>query len=108
METFREAVLRLVTIVPKGKVVSYGQVAAAAGQPRAPRQVGAVLRSMSGEESQRVPWWRVINSQGYISIKGNWTATKEVQRELLLREGVAVSPELKIDLQTFGFSFKTF
>lgn len=102
---FREKVLGLVRSVPQGRVVSYGQVAAAAGSPRAARQVGGVLRGMKDEESKIVSWWRVINNQGIISIKGNWTATKEIQKELLMREGVEVSEEFVVDIHKYRFKF---
>ena len=102
---FRERVLELVRSVPYGHVVSYGQVTAAAGSPRAARQVGGVLRGMKDEEYQNIPWWRVINNQGIISIKGNWTATKELQKELLMKEGVEVSADFTVDINKYRFKF---
>jgi len=99
---FREKVIAFIKKVPKGKVVSYGQVAAAAGSPRAPRQVGTILRSLDPSDG-RVPWWRVINNQGVISIKGNWTATKEAQRDLLAKEGIKVSEDFKINIEMYRY-----
>lgn len=99
MDTFREKVLKYIQKIPKGKVVSYGQVAAAAGSPRAARQVGQVLRAL--DDVSTVPWWRVINSEGYLSIKGNWDATKETQKSLLEKEGIQVSEGFIVDLQTY-------
>ena len=78
MLNFKDKVLRYIKSIPKGKVVSYGQVAAACGSPRVARQVGGILRS--ADISTGIPWWRVVNNKGIISIKGNWTATKELQR----------------------------
>jgi len=92
-------VIKFISQVPAGKVVSYGQVAAVCGSPRAARQVGGILRGLDSET--KIPWWRVINSQGIISIKGNWTATKELQKELLIKDGVAVSHDFKIDINKY-------
>ncbi len=93
--------MEIISRVPKGRVVSYGQVAAASGSPRAARQVGGVLRSLSADDG--IPWWRVINNQGVISIKGNWTANKELQMVLLKKEGVKVSPDFKIDMKKYRY-----
>ncbi len=107
METFRQKVIFLIKKIPKGKVVSYGQVAAAVGSPRAARQVGGVLRGMDDSEYKAVPWWRVINNQGILSIKGNWTATKELQRSLLIKEGVEVTQNFTVDMQTYRYYYGT-
>ena len=50
------------------------------------------------------PWWRVLNNKGIISIKGNWTATKEVQRELLLAEGIRVSKKYALDIKKYRWN----
>lgn len=100
-KTFREAVLTFVQSIPKGKVVSYGQVAAACGHPRAARQVGGVLRALPHDT--KVPWWRVVNSQGYLSIRGNWTATKDLQKQLLEKEGVVLSEGYNLDMTKYRF-----
>ncbi len=99
MESFGKKVIDVVNAIPAGKVMSYGQVAAACGSPRAARQVGWVLRSLPADSN--VPWWRVVNNQGVISIKGNWTATKEIQAELLRAEKIEVSQDLKIDMDAY-------
>ena len=100
MLSFKEKVINFVKKIPSGKVVSYGQVAAAAGSPKAARQVGGILRSINAADG-KIPWWRVINNQGIISIKGNWTATKELQRDLLRREGVKVSGDFTLDIEKY-------
>jgi methylated-DNA-protein-cysteine methyltransferase-like protein len=99
---FKQRVLGYIAKVPKGKVVSYGQVAAAAGSPRAARQVGAILRGIDPIEGE-IPWWRVINNQGFISIKGNWTAGKEMQKSLLEKDGVKVSDSFTLDINKYRF-----
>ena len=102
MENFRTSVIAYIKKVPKGKVVSYGQVAAACGHPRAARQVGGILRA-ADVETEKIPWWRVVNNQGIISIKGSWTATKELQRELLRKDGVKVSEDYILDINKYRY-----
>lgn len=101
MNEFKHKAIVFMTSVPKGKVVSYGQVAASCGSPRAARQVGMILRTL-GTDSQ-VPWWRVVNNRGEISIKGNWEATKELQKRLLEQDGVSVSEAYKVDMLRFRY-----
>jgi len=101
MDTFKQIVIYFVKKIPKGHVVSYGQIAAACGHPRAARQVGGILKSLP--QPTVIPWWRVINKQGYISIKGNWTATKELQRELLTKDGIEVAGSFKVDIEKYRF-----
>jgi O-6-methylguanine DNA methyltransferase len=81
---FKSHVLALMNQVPSGRVVSYGQIAAAAGSPRAARQVGGILRALPIDTS--IPWWRVVNNEGYISIRGNWVADKPLQKKLRMKE----------------------
>jgi methylated-DNA-protein-cysteine methyltransferase-like protein len=97
---FSQAVVNIVRQVPHGRVVSYGQVAAYANVPRAARAVGWTLKRL---ETAEMPWWRVINNAGRISIKGNWFNTPEVQRELLRKEGVGVGEDFSIDIQKYRF-----
>ena len=88
--------------VPKGKVVSYGQVAAVCGKPNGAREVGRILRNIDTSQNQ-IPWWRVLNNQGVISIKGNWVADKELQAKLLRQEGIEVSGGLTIDINKYRY-----
>jgi methylated-DNA-protein-cysteine methyltransferase-like protein len=104
MKDFRARVLYFIKKVPPGKVVSYGQVAAAAGSPRAARQVGGILRTVG--EADGIPWWRVVNNKGVISIKGNWTANKEQQRNLLAQEGIEISENFTIDMVRYRYKAK--
>lgn len=102
MDNFRERVISFVKKVPRGKVVSYGQAAAVCGHPRAARQVGGILRGLD-ISAEEVPWWRVVNNRGIISIKGNWTATKELQKQLLAKEGVKVSRSYILDIGKYRY-----
>lgn len=100
---FREKVIQAVKEIPYGKVVSYGQVAAVCGSPRAARQVGWMLHTLDGDNT--VPWWRVINNLGYISIKGNLMSTPKAQQELLRNEGVEVTDDLKINIEQYRYLY---
>jgi methylated-DNA-protein-cysteine methyltransferase-like protein len=92
---FTARALKIIRSIPKGKVASYGLVAAAAGSPLAARQVVRVLHALSKKE--RLPWHRVINSRGSISLPRG--AGFERQRSLLRAEGVAVSRDGSIDMK---------
>ena len=93
---FRQAVLRRVRRIPYGKVLSYGDVAALVGQPRAARGVGHVLSTL-GERTD-VPWWRVVNARGEISLPGY---PGQLQRMLLEQEGVRFRRGGGIDLKVY-------
>ena len=95
---FHRLVYRLVRRIPRGQVVTYGQVAAILGQPRAARAVGQALRMMPRSLSRIVPWQRVINSSGRISFRGD-IMRPELQRELLEDEGVEFDRSGKVDLK---------
>src|SRR5262245_33464756 len=92
--TFDE-VYRVVKLIPKGLVMSYGGVARQCGSPRSARYVGFALHDLP--DNTKVPWWRVINSLGRIS---NQYAPLE-QRDLLEAEGVVVSKDLRVDMRLF-------
>jgi methylated-DNA-protein-cysteine methyltransferase-like protein len=97
MTLFKDRVVRIIRSIPQGKVVSYGQVALYAGLPRAAREVGWILRA----SNEGMPWWRVINNKGVISIEGNWQADKRTQKQLLEAEGVVVSDTLEVDMEKY-------
>jgi methylated-DNA-protein-cysteine methyltransferase-like protein len=97
LEAFFRQVYRLVRRVPRGKVVTYGQVAALLGHPRRSRAVGKALSVIPDSLADRVPWQRVVNASGGVSPRGGFHA--ESQRELLEREGVAFDRRGKVDLE---------
>lgn len=72
--------------IPAGCVATYGQIAGLISTPRAARMVGYALRQMT----DRVPWQRVINASGMISIE-NIDYPKDLQAKLLINEGVKVT-----------------
>lgn len=95
------AIYAVVKKIPRGKVASYGQIAALAGIPRGARQVGTALRNTP--DNLKLPWQRVINAQGRISLRlKDWqSGGDDYQRVLLVGDGVEISAEGKIDLQRF-------
>lgn len=99
--TFTQKVIQVLKSIPFSKVVSYGQVAAYVGVPRASRQVGWILRSI--KDSNSLPWWRVINSKGRISIEGNLYNDKHLQKKLLESEGIVISSDFKFDIEKYRF-----
>ena len=96
-------VYRLVSQVPKGKVVTYGQVAALLGAPRAARAVGTALRYLPRPLVRTVPWQRVINASGGVSIRGDVYRVDE-QRWLLESEGVEFDRSGKINLKKYQWA----
>lgn len=89
-------IVALVKSIPRGRVATYGQIAALAGDPRAARQVVWVLRSFSDRE--RLPWHRVISSSGRISLRGEGGG---IQRQLLEKEGVRFDPNGLVSLELY-------
>lgn len=82
--SFTLKVKEIIRKIPRGKVATYGQIAAYAGNPRAARQVAWILNSSSRKD--KLPWHRVINRNGKISLKPNHGY--EIQKMLLKKEGV--------------------
>jgi methylated-DNA-protein-cysteine methyltransferase-like protein len=99
--SFAAKVYDLVRRCPRGKIVSYGGVAALLGRPRAARGVGRALFELP--DGSDVPWWRVVNRNGEISIKGVIHGPQR-QRALLEREGVRFNARGRIDWRTFGWN----
>lgn len=94
MNLFTEKVIDVLQAVPSGKVVTYGQVAALAGNPKGARQVGRILHTLSAKHD--LPWQRVVNARGEIV-----TFKADRQRKLLEAEGVVVDESGRIDLEEF-------
>jgi methylated-DNA-protein-cysteine methyltransferase-like protein len=89
METkrgFDVRVYEAVRRIPRGRVLTYGQVARHVGSPRAARAVGWALRRLPERLARSVPWHRVVGSGGRLSLRAGPGA--QIQRRLLLAEGV--------------------
>jgi methylated-DNA-protein-cysteine methyltransferase-like protein len=96
-QPFTARVIELIRSIPKGKVATYGGIAAMAGNPRAARQVARILYSCSDMEG--LPWHRVVNREGRIVLKTEWNRAE--QEERLEREGIVFRGSGRIDLERF-------
>jgi methylated-DNA-protein-cysteine methyltransferase-like protein len=75
-----------VSRVPRGRVATYGQIAEVAGLPRQARLVGYALNVLP--PGTRVPWHRVVNAKGEISLRSNGLGHDQIQAQLLKKEGI--------------------
>src|SRR5262245_51133671 len=76
----------VVARIPRGRVATYGQVAALAGLPRQARLIGYALNVLPADSD--VPWHRVVNAKGQISIRSGGMGHDQLQAQLLEGEGV--------------------
>lgn len=97
-----ERIWSVVRRIPRGRVATYGQIARIAGLPRQARMVGYALHALPDDVAKSVPWQRVINAQGRISLRA-FAGSEGVQRKLLEREGVKFDARARIDLERFGW-----
>ena len=97
ISSFSKRAIEIIKRIPVGKVVTYGQVATFAGNNRGARQVSRILHSSS--EKYELPWHRVINSQGRISMKPG--DGFEMQKSLLEVEGIEFDGNNQIDFKKF-------
>ncbi|WP_407305295.1 MGMT family protein [Acinetobacter sp.] len=91
-------ILQVVVLIPYGKVASYGQIAKLAGLSKHARLVGYILKHLEAETE--IPWHRVINSQGKISLSRLDNRGDNLQRLKLMKEGVRVIGD-KINLRQY-------
>ena len=96
-KNYRERVYEIVRGIPRGRVMTYGQIAMILGEGYTARTVGYV---MHGADAEKVPWQRVINSQGKCST-GRLTIPVNLQQDMLEQEGVVFSQKGKCDLGKF-------
>src|SRR5436853_6827702 len=94
---YRERVYRIVRRIPRGRVMTYGQIAYILGEGYTPRTVGFV---MHGADERKTPWHRVINSQGRCST-ARVVLPSDKQQRLLEREGVKFDASGRCDLEVF-------
>ena len=95
--SFTETVIRLIASIPCGRVATYGQIAACAGNHRASRQVARILHSCS--DKRKLPWHRVVGGRGSISLLAG--GGFEEQKALLEGEGIEVAERGLIDLREY-------
>jgi methylated-DNA-protein-cysteine methyltransferase related protein len=99
---FFEQVYLVVKQIPRGKVASYGQIAALLGHPRAARTVGWALNALTESQDPSIPWQRVINHSGRITI-ARAGLDPEVQRRLLEEEGIEFDQNGDVDMRRYGW-----
>jgi methylated-DNA-protein-cysteine methyltransferase-like protein len=92
-------VWHIVADIPSGHVLTYGEVARLSGMPRYARRVSQAMRW--APRAMNLPWHRVINAQGKISLPRDSNGYKK-QKQLLQEEGV-VFVDGRIDLNRFGY-----
>jgi methylated-DNA-protein-cysteine methyltransferase-like protein len=93
---YRERVFRIVRSIPRGRVMTYGQIAEILGEGYTPRTVGFVMHS----SNDRTPWHRVINAQGACSTRGI-VLPHDKQQRMLEAEGVSFNERGRCELQTY-------
>ena len=96
--TSYDRIYAVVERIPRGRVATYGQVAALAGLPGRARLAGYALFALS--DARRVPWQRVINARGEISVRAR-SSGDERQRALLEREGVEFDERGRVSLNRY-------
>ena len=88
---FFNSVYAVIAQIPRGRVMSYGQIARVLGAPRAARQVGWAMRRCP----DNVPWQRVVKENGEIAGGGY----ADIRRALLEEEGAAFLPDGRVDME---------
>ncbi|MCP9792733.1 MGMT family protein [Vulcanococcus limneticus] len=96
---FDQRVYAAVALIPHGRLATYGQIAELIGAYGCARQVGWALRRLPLPSA--VPWHRVVNAQGRISITPSREGSDWIQRELLLEEGIPVDVEGRLPLRAY-------
>lgn len=90
---FKERVFALVAQIPAGKFMTYGQIAALCGEPRAAWEVGQVAHNGPTD----LPWQRVVNKQGGLAV--GWPGGGQAaHRAVLEAEGVVVDEAYRVDI----------
>ena len=97
ISSFHQKAIAAIVKIPAGNVATYGQIALLAGSPRGARQVVRVLHSSS--EKENLPWYRVVNREGRISLGQG--QGYELQKALLEEEGIVFHLNGSIDLNKF-------
>lgn len=93
--TFRQLVYSLVSSIPEGRVMTYGQIAALCGKPRAARIVGGIAHY--GDPA--LPWHRVVKKDGRLA--EGYPGGTEAHKKHLEAEGIKVSEAFKINIEKY-------
>jgi methylated-DNA-protein-cysteine methyltransferase-like protein len=94
-------IYEITKLIPRGRVATYGQVAALAGLPGHARLAGYALYNLPSQLHGKVPWQRVLNARGEISYSESRQGNDVLQRELLEKEGVEFDARGRIDMQRY-------
>lgn len=97
--SIHQEIYQVVALIPYGKVATYGQIAALAGFPRHARLVGYALNRLLAPDS-KLPWHRVINAQGRLSLHKLDMNAENLQRFKLEQEGVVFIAN-RVNLKTY-------
>jgi methylated-DNA-protein-cysteine methyltransferase-like protein len=100
--SFDQRVWRVVAQIPPGRLATYGQIAELIGAYGCARQVGWALRRLP--LPSEVPWQRVVNAQGRISLSLSREGSDWMQRDLLIAEGIPVDAEGRLPLAQYRWS----
>ena len=96
---FNQKVYLKVSKIPHGKIATYGQIADLIYAYGCARQVGWALRRLKLPST--IPWHRVINSKGEITMSLSRNGTDWMQKELLINEGIKFNSKMKIDIKKY-------
>jgi len=102
--TSHERIFAIVRKIPRGRVTTYGTVARLAGLAGQARLVGYALSAL--RDGTSVPWHRVINAQGRLSLELAASSSGTTQRLRLIREGVTVDAGGRVSLERFGWRMR--
>lgn len=94
-----DAVYRIVRRIPRGRVMSYGQIAELLRRPLSARAVGWAMNQCPGD----VPWQRVVNAAGGIST-GHLHEPHDLQRRLLESEGIRFGKNGTLSMPRYRFT----
>ena len=97
--SIQHEIYQVVALIPRGKVATYGQIATLAGFPRHARLVGYALNRQLAPDSE-LPWHRVINAQGRLSLHKLDMNAENLQRFKLEQEGIQFVND-RIDLKQY-------
>lgn len=98
-DSTRQRIYAAVRRVPRGRVATYGQIAELAGLGGQARQVGYAMAAVPS--SSAVPWHRIINAQGRVSMRSAGSGSTIIQQQLLEREGVVFDGGGRVSLPRY-------
>jgi len=102
-EAVFEKIYRLVLLIPRGRVMTYGQIARLLGDRYSPRLVGWAMHA-TPKDDRNIPWHRVINSRGGISTGKVLVHNPDLQRLMLEAEGITFNESDKCDLAAYQWA----